>query len=41
MEITLAFSIVDAIFGEKDTTDMTSCNGWNIDYGKTTNKERR
>ena len=29
LEITLVFSIVDAIFGKKDTTDMTSCNGWN------------
>ena len=29
MEIILAFSIVDTIFGQKGTTDTTSCNGWN------------
>ena len=29
LEITLVFSIVDAIFRKKGTNDITSCNGQN------------
>ena len=39
LEITLAFSIVEASLREKATTNTTSCNGWNTEVRQQVWKE--